>query len=172
MNLKERISYGKLLVVPGCFDVVSAILIEDAGFEAVFVRGYGISASGMGYPDIGLMSMNEVLAVNRHIKASVKIPVIMDIENAYGDTDHLNTLIHAINAMDIYGIQLEDQAYPKSCGHTDKQVTTPTEQYLGKLDTVMKFKHDKMVVVARTDNSDVQQGIARQTAIGMQGPMS
>ena len=116
-HLKQLLKDKKLLLAPGAYDVLSARIIEMAGFDAVYMTGYGTSASVLGQPDVGLLTMTEMAERARNIAAAVKVPVIADGDTGFGNPLNVARTVQAYERAGAAAIQLEDQVFPKRCGH-------------------------------------------------------
>jgi 2-methylisocitrate lyase-like PEP mutase family enzyme len=150
-----------IIALPGCYDALSALLFERAGFGAVFVSGYGVAASLLGNPDIGLTSLNETIAVARNIVASVGVPVVLDLDNGYGNEDSTRRAIIEAEAAGVAAVQLEDQVLPKRCGHAADKRVCDVDTYLRKLDYALRARQRGLVIIARSDATDIDEAIAR-----------
>lgn len=136
----------------GAHDVFTALIVERAGFETVFIGGFGTSASQLGLPDLNFLTMTEMADAVRRMAARVSIPVIADGDTGHGDLHNVQRTIEAFEAAGAAGILLEDQVMPKRCGHfADKQVI-PTEEMVLKIKAAVRAKSDpNFVIFARTD---------------------
>jgi 2-methylisocitrate lyase-like PEP mutase family enzyme len=150
-----------LIQLPGCFDVLSAVLLEQVGFPAVFVSGYGVAASLLGSPDIGLTSLTETLDVARRITAQVRAPIVLDIDNGYGDLDNAIRAVRGAEAAGVSAVQLEDQQLPKRCGHAEGKKIHDVDTFLRKLEAALDARETDLCVIARTDASDIDDAINR-----------
>jgi methylisocitrate lyase len=146
------ISQGKVMVTPGVYDVLSAKIAERVGFPAVVLTGYGVAASHLGEPDFGLLTQTEVLDVARRVTAAVKIAVIVDGDTGYGGPLNVQRMVRELIRMGARGVILEDQRWPKRCGHMrDKQVID-AEEHAAKLRAARDACGEApFVVVGRTD---------------------
>jgi methylisocitrate lyase len=146
------ISQGKVMVTPGVYDVLSAKIAERAGFPAVVLTGYGVAASHLGEPDFGLLTQTEVLDVARRVTAAVKIAVIVDGDTGYGGPLNVQRMVRELIRMGARGVILEDQRWPKRCGHMrDKQVIDAGE-HAAKLRAARDARGEApFVIVGRTD---------------------
>jgi len=143
------------LVVPGCHDALSARIVESAGFEAVQVSGFGLAGSLLGKPDIGLVDMQDIVDITGHIVRAVRIPVMADIDTGGGNAIHAAAITERLIEMGVAGVNIEDQVFPKRCGHMEgKQVIAATEM-AGKVramaDARQRVGRD-IVINARTDS--------------------
>ena len=147
--------------LPGCYDVLSAMILEEAGFNAVFLSGYGVAASMLGNPDIGLTSLSETVAAAKSVVNALKIPIVVDIDNGYGNEDNVLRVIHELEYSGVAGVIMEDQIMPKRCGHSGNKQVIPIEQYMSKLECALKNRQTPMMIVARTDSMDLSEAISR-----------
>lgn len=151
-KLRELLQRKKILVAPGAFDAMSAKLIEAAGFEAVYMTGFGTAASLLGLPDIGLITMTEMVGNAKRISDAVNIPVIADADTGYGN--HLNVIrtIEEYERVGVAAIHIEDQIFPKKCGHMEGSKLIPLEEMATKVRAAAASKRDKdFVLIVRTD---------------------
>ena len=151
-KLKELIQRKEILVAPGAFDAMSAKLIEAVGFEAVYMTGFGTAASIFGVPDIGLLTMTEMVENARRISDAVKIPVIADADTGYGN--HLNVIrmVEEYEKAGVAGFHIEDQISPKRCGHMEGKKLISTEEMVPKIRAAVASRKDRdLVLIARTD---------------------
>jgi 2-methylisocitrate lyase-like PEP mutase family enzyme len=151
-TLKKMIQSKEILVAPGAFDALSAKLIEAVGFKAVYMTGFGTAASIFGVPDIGLLTMTEMVENAKRISDAVGIPVIADADTGYGN--HLNVMrtVEEYEKAGIAAIQIEDQISPKRCGHMEGQKLISMEDMAAKIRAAVALRKDKeMVLIARTD---------------------
>ena len=150
--LKKLINDPEILVMPGAYDVLSARLIEAAGFKAVQCSGFGFAASLLGLPDIGILSSTQMLEITRSICHAVDIPVMADGDNGFGNAVNTYYTVREFEAAGAAGINLEDQISPKRCGHiTGKQCISAEEMVL-KIKAAREAARDPdFVINARTD---------------------
>jgi methylisocitrate lyase len=152
--LREKLSRRKALVVPGCHDALSAHVIESAGFEAIQVSGFGLAGSLLAKPDVGLVEMKDVLDQTWHIARAVKIPVMADIDTGGGNALNAADITERLIAMGVAGVNIEDQVFPKRCGHMDGKQVIDAEEMVGKV-RAMAAARDRagsaLVINARTD---------------------
>lgn len=150
-RLRQLLSHADILVAPGAFDGLSARLVERAGFPIVYATGGGIARS-MGVPDLGLLGMTEVADRLASIVERVTIPVIGDADTGYGNALNVGRTIRAFERAGIAGLHLEDQQFPKRCGHYDDKNVIPTLEMVQKLRAARDAAHDAdLVLIARTD---------------------
>ncbi len=151
-SLRSRLAEGRPLVVPGVHDALSAKLAARAGFEALFISGFGLSASLLGEPDFGFVGMPEVLDAADRIVRAVPTPVIVDVDTGYGNAFHVEKVVQGLLARGAAGCFLEDQEWPKRCGHMEQKRVVEVDQYLPKLRAALATRGDAdFLVTARTD---------------------
>ena len=150
-SLKRLLQRDKLLVAPGCFDGLSARLIEEAGFEATYLSG-GAVARSMGIPDIGLVTMSETIERACQVVSAINLPVIADADTGYGNAVNLVRTVREFERAGVAAIHIEDQITPKRCGHLDgKEVISITEM-ANKLKAALGARtDDNFCIIARTD---------------------
>src|SRR4051794_6144314 len=127
-RLKQLLNDRPLLVAPGAYDVLSARIIEIAGFQAVYMTGYGTSASILGEPDVGLLTMGEMARHAGNIVNAVDVPVLADGDTGYGNPLNIRRTVREYEQAGVAGIQLEDQVFPKRCGHMLGRKVIPMEE--------------------------------------------
>jgi 2-methylisocitrate lyase-like PEP mutase family enzyme len=153
------------LAFPGIYDTLSAKIAEKAGFPMAFVSGYSLAASTIGEPDVGLLTQTEVVERARHICASVNIPIIVDADTGYGNPLNVYRTVKDLIAAGAAGCFLEDQEWPKKCGHMRNKKVIEREQYLNKIKAAVDARADSdFFIVARTDAEAVlglDEAIAR-----------
>ena len=155
--------------LPGCYDTMSAMIIEEVGFEVVFLSGYGVAASLMGNPDIGLTTMTETAMISRFVAQKVRIPVIVDADNGYGNEDNVVRTVRELESAGAAAVVIEDQVLPKRCGHTNQKKILPLELYMRKLEFALRARQTPMCIVARTDSMDINDAIQRAKAFHSAG---
>src|SRR5580698_1824517 len=147
--------------LPGCYDVLSAAILERAGFKAVFMSGYGVAASLLGNPDIGLTSLVETSLVTKNVASALHVPLVVDADNGYGNEDNVVRTVSELEHAGAAAMILEDQVFPKRCGHAGGKKVIPLEDYMRKLTCALKARQTAMCVVARTDAATIDEGIHR-----------
>ena len=153
-RLRELIARGPTLYVPGCYNAMSARVLEGAGFDAIYMTGYGTSLALTGLPDVGLTTMSEMVANARYIASAVKIPLIADADTGFGNAVNVIRTVREYIVAGVAGIHLEDQVSPKRCGHVAGRLVIPLEEAVGKIRAASdaRSEHDPVfVLVARTD---------------------
>lgn len=151
-QLKQLLLAPEVLVVPGSYDALSARIIEKAGFLATQATGYGIAASVLGKPDIGLLSFGEMLDQTRNIAQAVQIPVMADGDTGFGNAVNVYHTVQRFEQAGCAGINLEDQVFPKRCGHMDGKQVISLAEMVGKIKAATAARVDEdFVINARTD---------------------
>ncbi len=151
-NLKSMLKSKKPLVIPGVYDALGAKIAQKVGFEAMFQTGYGTSASLFGMPDYGFIGATETVDNARRICRAVSVPVIIDSDTGYGNALSVWKLVKELESAGASGIFLEDQRWPKRCGHMQGKEVIPQEEYTEKLSAAIDARENKdFIIVARTD---------------------
>jgi carboxyvinyl-carboxyphosphonate phosphorylmutase len=139
-------------VAPGAYDALSARLVEMAGFDAVYMTGFGTTASLLGRPDVGLLSGAEMIDNARRIVGAVDVPVIADADTGYGNAINVLQTVRAYEQVGVAGIHLEDQVMPKKCGHIAGKIVIDADEMVGKIRAAVDARRDpEFVLIARTD---------------------
>ncbi|MBB6306075.1 isocitrate lyase/PEP mutase family protein [Xanthobacter tagetidis] len=149
--LRARLARPEILVVPGGGSPLELKLIERAGFEAAYVSGYAAAASRYGVPDIGLVAYGESSELVRAARQVTDIPLIVDCDTGYGDVANVVRTVRGLEALGVAAVQIEDQAWPKRCGHMDDKIVEPEDVALRKIDAAVSARRSDTVVIARTD---------------------
>jgi len=140
------------LVAPGAYDALSARLVEQAGFDAVYMTGFGTTASLIGRPDVGLLTGTEMVDNARRIVAAVDLPVIADADTGYGNALNVVRTVQLYEQAGVAGLQLEDQVLPKKCGHMSGKAVIGADEMVGKMRAAVEARRDPdLVLIARTD---------------------
>jgi 2-methylisocitrate lyase-like PEP mutase family enzyme len=149
--LRQRLTGGRILVAPGVYDGLSARLARSAGFEAVYATGGGIARS-LGYPDLGLLGMSEVMDRLANIVEHAGVPVIADADTGYGNALNVRRTVRELERAGVAALHLEDQVFPKRCGHYDDKAVVPITEMAQKLRAAREAATDAdLVLIARTD---------------------
>ena len=152
--LRKAIRERRAVVVPGCHDAMSAKVIEACGFEAIQISGYGLAASLLGKPDVGLVQMKDILDLTWNITQAVKIPVMADVDTGGGNAMNAAWLTERLIAMGVAGMNLEDQVFPKRCGHMAGKEVIGADEMAGKICACADVR-DRLdpdfIINARTD---------------------
>ncbi len=164
------------VVAPGTFNALFARLIEKEGFAAVYISGAGVANSLLGKPDLGLVSMDEMTMIARLVCDVVTVPVIADADTGYGGVHNVARVVSAYERAGVAAIQLEDQVFPKRCGHFDGKEVVPVGEMVERLTSAIETrdnaKHDGIRIIARTDAADVlglEEAIRRARIYGEAG---
>src|SRR5258708_4710581 len=154
--LAKAVAEKRLLVIPGAYDALSALLIERTGFDCMFVGGFPVAGARYGVPDIGLAGFSDIAAVVRDIIAASDVPVLVDIDDGYGDVKNAVHTVQAYERMGASAVFLEDQAWPKRCGHMAGKKVVPAEAMEAKIRATMaeRLKAETLICV-RTDARSV-----------------
>lgn len=152
-SLREQLEdKNKIIVLPGVFDALSARIAEQVGFEAMFQTGYGSAAALLGMPDFGFLNAGETVDNARRIIRAVDVPVLVDADTGYGNPLNVWRLVQDLEALGAAGMFLEDQVWPKRCGHMVGKDVIPRDDYLPKLKAAVEARKSKdFIIVARTD---------------------
>jgi 2-methylisocitrate lyase-like PEP mutase family enzyme len=151
-RLRALLDSGQTIVAPGAFDPLAARLVEEAGFPAVYMTGFGTSAALLGRPDVGLLTMTEMADNAARIAACVDIPVIADADTGYGNPLNVIRTVGAYEAAGVAGIHIEDQVAPKKCGHMDGKLVIPADEMTAKVRAAAEARASPdFVIIARTD---------------------
>lgn len=148
---RKLLSQPEILIVPGAADALTARLVEDSGFSAVYASGAGIANVLFALPDIGLLTMTEMIDGIRHIVEAVNIPVIADADTGYGNAVNVTRTIQVYEDAGVAAIQLEDQVTPKKCGHFSGKEVIPAEEMMQKIHAAVRTRKE-MLIIARTDS--------------------
>jgi carboxyvinyl-carboxyphosphonate phosphorylmutase len=156
-RLRELLAGDTLVVAPGAFDALSARLVEAAGFPAVYMTGFGTSAALLGRPDVGLLTMTEMVQAAGRIRAAVEVPVVADADTGYGNALNVIRTVREYEAAGVAAIHLEDQVAPKRCGHLDGKRVVPAETMTDRVRAAVAARTDPdFVLIARTDARAVE----------------
>ncbi len=152
MNLKQRLNEPRVLLAPGVYDALTALMAEQAGFEAVYLSGASIAYTRLGSADIGLTTYSEVEDTLARITERVRLPVIVDADTGFGNALNVQRTVRGFERAGASMIQLEDQTFPKRCGHLDGKSLVPVAEMAGKLRAALDARtHASTLILARTD---------------------
>jgi 2-methylisocitrate lyase-like PEP mutase family enzyme len=150
-RFRDLLNQGGMIIAPGAYDCITAKLIEQAGFAAVYMTGAGTAAT-LGYPDFGLVTMSEMVANAARLVAAVGVPVIADADTGYGNELNVFRTVREFESRGVAGIHIEDQEFPKKCGHLEGKQVIPREDYLAKIRAAVAARRDtNFMIIARTD---------------------
>ena len=163
-KIREAIKQKGVVVMPGVYDCLSAKIASRAGFEVIFITGYSVSATYLGEPDFGLLTQTELLSASQRICSVTDLPVIVDSDTGYGNAINTIRTVKELIRGGAAGMFLEDQVWPKRCGHMKGKQVIPLEEYLKKLQAAVEARGDKdnLFIVARTD---ARQALGLEEAI-------
>ncbi len=151
-QLRQRLERPEILVIPGVYDCLGAKLAEQVGFEVLATSGFGIAASTLGLPDYGFLTATEALYTVGRIAQSVSIPLIADMDTGYGNALNVIRTVKDAVQQGIAGVILEDQEWPKKCGHFEGKRVVPMNEHAGKIQAAVQARGDsRLVIIARTD---------------------
>ncbi len=151
-RFRTLINDTEILQLPCCHDGLSAKVLEQAGFNAIAAAGYGLSGSLLGMPDIGVLTGSEMINQYKNICNAVNIPVFVDIDTGFGDVNNVIRAVKDCEKAGVAGLFIEDQTYPKRCGHMAGKDVIAVENYLPKLKAALWAREDPdLVIMARTD---------------------
>jgi 2,3-dimethylmalate lyase len=160
-RLRELLAGPDLIVAPGAYDALSARLIAQAGFPAVYMTGFGTAASVLGQPDVGLLTMTEMVSRAAAIAAVIAsvagdLPLIADADTGYGNPINVRRTIHEYERAGVAGLHIEDQVWPKKCGHMEGKQVIPMDEMVQKVRAAVEARQDPdFVIIARTDANAV-----------------
>ena len=150
--LRQMMSGNQIVVAPGAHDALTAKIIEQVGFAAVYMTGYGQAASHLGKPDVGLLTLTEMVARAANIVEAVNVPVIADADTGFGNAVNVMRTVREYEKAGVAAIQLEDQVAPKKCGHMTGRQVVSKEEMVGKIKAAADVRNDSdFMIIARTD---------------------
>ncbi len=151
-RFRNLVESGRAIVVPGAPNALTARVIEDVGFEATYVTGAGIANTYLGVPDIGILSLTEIASHVEAISNVVQTPLFVDADTGFGNAVNVWHTVRRLERAGASAIQLEDQTFPKRCGHFDGKSTVPAEEMVEKIHAAVDGRNDpNLLIVARTD---------------------
>lgn len=150
-RLHSLVAAPEIVVAPGAFDCITARLVDKAGFPAVYITGSGVSMSALGAPDVGLMSYGEIFDRVQRIADVVSIPVIADADTGYGGPLNIIRTVRDFERAGVSAVQIEDQAWPKKCGHEPGRQIVQVAEMVGRIKAAVDARTDGIAIVARTD---------------------
>jgi 2-methylisocitrate lyase-like PEP mutase family enzyme len=170
--IRQALSQSGQIIMPGVYDALSAKIAARCGFEVIFITGYSLSATLLGEPDFGLLTQTEVIAAAQRICSVVETPVIVDADTGYGNAINVIRTVRDLIGAGAAGMFLEDQIWPKRCGHMKGKQVIPLDEQLKKLKAAVEAKQNRdFFIVARTDsrqalglNAAIERGIAFKEA--------
>src|SRR6202047_924939 len=154
-ELRELLRQDSMLTAPGAYDCITARMIEQAGFSAVYMTGAG-TAAALGDPEYGLVTMSEMVENAGRIAAAVSVPVMADADTGYGNELNVVRTVREYEKRGVAGMHIEDQGFPKKCGHLDDKTVIPLDEYLAKIRAAAADRKDPdFLLIARTDSRAV-----------------
>ena len=150
-RLRELLGRKQMLVLVAAYDGISAKVIEKEGFEAIWLTGAGVAASLLGQPDVGLITMNEIVMMTRNVANCVDIPVVVDADTGYGNPLNVWRTVKELEMAGAAGIHIEDQVFPKKCGHYGGKEFITAEEMVYKIKAIRDASESQLVIKARTD---------------------
>ena len=160
MTLRERLQQKPIVIAPGVYDALTAMLAEQAGFATLYITGAGIAYTRLGRPDIGLVSLSEVVETVTLIRDRVGAQLIVDADNGYGNALNVERTVRLLERAGATAIQLEDQSYPKRCGHLEDKVLIEAAEMVGKIKAAADTRRSAdTLIIARTD-AVAREGLA------------
>ncbi len=152
MNLIQRIAEPRLMLAPGIYDALTALIAEQSGFEAVYLSGASIAYTRLGRSDVGLTTMGEVCETVACIRERISIPLIVDADTGFGNALNMQRTVARLERAGASLIQIEDQTFPKRCGHLDGKGVIATAEMTGKIKAALDARaSDQTLIIARTD---------------------
>ena len=156
-RLREMLAGTEPVLVPGAYDALSARLVEEAGFGAVYMTGFGATASLLGRPDIGLLTFSEMADNARRIAQAVGVPVIADADNGYGNPINVIRTVQEYETAGVSALHIEDQVSPKKCGHLEDKHVIDASEMVEKVSAAVEARSSEdFVIIARTDARAVE----------------
>lgn len=150
-RLRDMLDNAPPVVAPGAFNTLFARLIEDAGFPAVYLSGAGVANSLLGLPDLGILTQTEMASIADRVCQAVEIPVIADGDTGYGGVHNVARTVRLYERAGVAAIQIEDQAFPKKCGHFEGKEVVSTTEMLERIHAARDARTDGILIIARTD---------------------
>jgi 2-methylisocitrate lyase-like PEP mutase family enzyme len=151
-RLRDRIRHGQFIVAPGVYDMISAMLAERVGFDAVYASGFWLTASNLGIPDAGLVTFTQMLERVAQVVAKSSAPVIADADTGFGGLLNVHHTVRGYERAGASAIQIEDQEFPKKCGHTPYRRVVPMQEMEAKIRVAVEARSSAdFLVIARTD---------------------
>ena len=151
-RLRHLLKQPGIIVAPGAYDCLTAKIIQQAGFPAVYMTGAGTSVARLGYPDLALATMTEMIANAANIVGAVEVPVIADADTGFGGVLNVRRTVQQYERSGVAAIHIEDQEFPKRCGHLDGKRVIPTEDMVRKIRAAVDARIDEdLIIIVRTD---------------------
>ena len=155
--LRKILAQERTILVPGAYDAVSAKILQQAGFRVLYMTGSGVTASLTGMPDVGILTMAEMVNQARNIVGAIDLPLICDADNGYGNPINVIRTVKEYERAGVAGIHIEDQVAPKKCGHFEGKQIVPAEEMVKKIEAAIYAREeDDFLLIARTDARSVE----------------
>ncbi len=156
-GLRERLERGSIVLAPGVYDAFSALLAARAGFDALYLSGASVAYTRLARPDLGYLGVDEVAAIVGHIRERTELPLIVDADTGFGNALNVQRTVAVLERAGASAIQLEDQSWPKRCGHLDGKTLIDAAEMVGKIEAARDARReDSTLIVARTDAVGVE----------------
>jgi len=151
--LRQKLASGEFLVIPGVQDMIATVMADKVGFDIIYGTGYWLTASSLGLPDAGIATYTQMVDRMRTITATSKAALIADADTGYGGLLNVHHTVRGYEAAGVTAIQIEDQEFPKKCGHTPYKRCVPVEDMVEKIKVAVEAREDKenFLIIARTD---------------------
>src|SRR5512141_2808068 len=150
-RLKPLLNAGEIVIAPGVFEMFSALIADRMGFKALYMTGYGISASHLGQPDAGLVTYTDMVGRARTIAEGTNTPLIADADTGFGGLINIRQTVRGYESAGVQAIQIEDQEMPKKCGHTPNRRVVPMQDMVRRIEVAVDSRrHDDTLIIART----------------------
>lgn len=151
-QFKQRVTSGRAFLLPGVANPLAARVAEDIGYEALYVTGAGVANTELGLPDIGILNLSDMAAAVERIAGVVDLPLVVDADTGYGNSVSCHHAVRRLEAAGAAAIQLEDQVFPKRCGHFEGKEVVPAAEMIGKIRAAVDARRDEAtLIIARTD---------------------
>lgn len=151
-TLRSRLARPPILIAPGVYDPLTSLIAEQAGFDTLYVSGAAIAYTRLGRPDVGLVSLSEVVETVALIRDRVGVHLVVDADTGYGNALNVERTVRLLERAGANAIQIEDQDFPKRCGHLDDKALIPAPEMVGKIKAALDARHSReTLVIARTD---------------------
>jgi 2-methylisocitrate lyase-like PEP mutase family enzyme len=151
-SLPDLLATGEMVLAPGCYDALGARLVEEAGFDAAYMTGFGTAAARLGRPDVGLLTLTEMADNARRIAQAIELPVIADADTGYGNPINVIRTVQEYEAAGVAAVHIEDQVMPKKCGHMEGKQLIGAEEMVAKVEAAVAARRSPgFLIIARTD---------------------
>jgi carboxyvinyl-carboxyphosphonate phosphorylmutase len=151
-TLPDLLASGEMVLAPGCYDALGARLVEEAGFDAAYMTGFGTAAARLGRPDVGLLTLTEMADNARRIAQAVEVPVIADADTGYGNPINVIRTVREYESSGVAAVHIEDQVMPKKCGHMEGKQLIGADEMVAKVEAAVAARRSPgFLIIARTD---------------------